>query len=365
MTYEPDDPPEPPPGYAYDDGPPPAVYDHEPEPPPETYDDEPEPFFTAYAAAEPPAMDLPPAEPPDNWSWLDARFVGMEQVDADGAVTGYEVGCVDLYADTVSGDLGGTFLRVQAFDAGELEQAEELLNRLNNYAYDRGVGAYDVPKLAERAAAKMAGREGAEPPEWRALTPGEYALFEREFGLVEGPDPDIPPEYAHDDLLRTAYELGGVEVGVDEPDYYPAAQALEEIGLAADGFDPDRDPPPYYDAATHTAYWIGVYQPDPNDPEVCVASILSLTRDPGTGDYEAQLAPCVVGDWDKAYAASEHLISVAERSDDIERVFEAAEGMAIASNQRDEWQHERGVELEPDSARDIGAYAAQQWELDL
>ena len=73
----------------------------------------------------------------------------------------------------------------------------------------------------------------------------------------------------------------------------------------------------------------------------------------------------MVGDWEKAYEASEHLIGIAERSDDIERVFEAAEGMAIASQQRDEWQHERGVELEPDSARDIGEYAAQQWELDL
>jgi hypothetical protein len=157
--------------------------------------------------------------------------------------------------------------------------------------------------------------------------------------------------------------LGGVEVEMDDP--RPAAQALEDIGLAAEGFDPDQDLPPHYDAATHTAYWIGVYQPDPGDEEVCVASILSLTRDPDTGAYEAQLAPCVAGDWDKAYAASEHLIAIAERSDDIERVFEAAEGMAIAADQREAWQHDRGVALEPASAQDIADYAAQQWELDL
>jgi hypothetical protein len=272
---------------------------------------------------------------------------------------------VDLYADTVSGDLGGTFLRVQAFEPDELDQAEDLFNRLNNYAYDQGMDAHDIPDLAERAAAKIAGREGEESPEWRALTPNEYALFEREFGLAQEPEPDIPPEYAHDELLRAAYELGGVAVEIEEPEHYPAAQALEDIGLSADGFDPDRDPPPFYDEATNTAYWIGVYQPDLDDREVCIASILSLTRDPDSGAYEALLAPCVVGDWDKAYEASEHLIGVADRSDDIERVFEAAEGMAIAGNQRDEWQHERGVELEPDSARDIGEYAAQQWELDL
>ena len=39
--------------------------------------------------------------------------------------------------------------------------------------------------------------------------------------------------------------------------------------------------------------------------------------------------------------------------------------MAIAANQREGWQHERGVSLEPESAQSIGDYAAQQWELDL
>ncbi|NLF78262.1 MAG: hypothetical protein GX573_21425 [Chloroflexi bacterium] len=378
MTYEPDTfPPEPPPDYEYDYEPPPeALRDMPPPPdalrfmdeaPPESYDYEPEPFVVSPDQPPLPGFEPPPAPPaPDNWSWLDARFVGLEQVDANGDLTGYEVGCVDLYADTVSGDLGGTFLRVQAFAPDELDQAEDLFNRLNNYAYDQGMGAHDIPDLAERAAAKIAGREGLEAPQWRALTPDEYTLFEREFGLARDPDPDVPPEYAHDDLLRAAYELGGVEVEVEEePEHYPAAQALEEIGLSADGFDPDRDPPPFYDQATNTAYWIGVYQPDPDDRDICVASILSLTRDPDSGAYEAQLAPCMVGDWNKAYEASEHLIGVADRSDDIERVFEAAEGMAIAGNQRGEWQHERGVELEPDSARDIGEYAAQQWELDL
>ena len=219
--------------------------------------------------------------------------------------------------------------------------------------------------MAERAAAKIASREGVDTPKWRALSPDEYTLFEREFGLGRNSDTDIPPEYTHDDLLRTAYELGGVAVDLEEPEHYPAAQALEEIGLAADGFDPDRDLPPFYDAQTNTAYWIGVYQPDPDDLELCVASILSLTRDPDSGAYEAQIAPCMVGDWDQAYQASEHLMGIAERSDDIERVFEAAEGMAIAGYQREGWQHARGVELEPNSAQDIGAYAAQQWELDL
>jgi hypothetical protein len=42
-------------------------------------------------------------------------FCGLEQHDAGGNLSGYEVGCVDLYANTMTGDLGGSFLRVQAY----------------------------------------------------------------------------------------------------------------------------------------------------------------------------------------------------------------------------------------------------------
>jgi hypothetical protein len=98
---------------------------------------------------------------------------------------------------------------------------------------------------------------------------------------------------------------------------------------------------------------------------VCVASILSLTRDADTGEYDAQLAPCMVGDWNQAYAASRHLIRIAERRADIGRVFEAAEGMAIAADQREAWQYERGVPLGPDTSQDLGEYAADQWEVAL
>jgi hypothetical protein len=332
------------------------------EPPPEDYADyEPEPFMVAPGQQSLPGFEQPSAEPHDTWAWLDARFVGLEQVDDRGNLTGYEVGCVDLYADTVSGDLGGTFLRVQAFGPDERDKAEDLFNRLNSYAYEKDMAAHELPGLAEKVARKIAGREGYEPPQWRALTTDEYGLFAREFGITQENEPDVPPEYAQDELLRTAYELGGVEV--EQPD--PAAQALHRIGLSAEGFDPDRDMPPFYDEATNTAYWVGIYQPQADDREVCFASILSLTRDTESGAYEAQLAPCMVGDWDQAYSASEHLIGIAERSKDIERVFEAAEGMAIAANQREGWQHERGVSLEPESAQSIGDYAAQQWELDL
>jgi hypothetical protein len=333
--------------------------------PPDWYDVEPGPFLSLPAPDQPALPGFEPlATRDERWVWLEARLVGLEQRDRAGEVSGYEVGCVDLYASTISGDLGGGYLPVQTFAPDERARAEDFFSRLAGYADVKDLAAHDLPDLAERAAAQIATREGHDPPGWRGLTPEEYGRYESEFGLVETARPeDSPPDYAHDDLLRLAYELGGVVVELEEP--RPAAQTLSEIGLATGDFDPDADRPPFYDAATNTAYWIGVYQPDPGDREMCVASILSLTRDAETGAYDAQLAPCMVGDWDQAYAASQHLIRIAEHRADIERVFEAAEGMAIAANQREAWQHARGMALEPDMAQDLGEYAADQWEVKL
>jgi hypothetical protein len=114
-----------------------------------------------------------------------------------------------------------------------------------------GLGARR-PDLAERVAAKIAGREGLEPPLWRALTPGEYGLFEREFGLAQEAEPDIPPEYAHDDLLRTAYELGGRSRD-GRAEQYPAAQAMEETGCPPMVLTPIRHAA-FLRCSTNTAY---------------------------------------------------------------------------------------------------------------
>jgi hypothetical protein len=79
---------------------------------------------------------------------------------------------------------------------------------------------------------------------------------------------------------------------------------------------------------------------------------------------EAQLAPCVPGDWDKAYTSAEYLIQVAQRGG-IEQVFDTAEGMALATDQREFWETERGVALEPDTTREIADHARETWEVEL
>jgi len=79
---------------------------------------------------------------------------------------------------------------------------------------------------------------------------------------------------------------------------------------------------------------------------------------------EAQLAPCVPGEWDKAYASAEYLIQVAQKGG-IDRCFDAAEGMALATDQRELWENERGMALEPEAAHEIANYTRDAWEVEL
>jgi hypothetical protein len=306
---------------------------------------------------------LEPPEPADEgWGWHDARLIGVERETDDG--TRYEIGAIDVYANLNTGDLGGTYLPVASFE--DVDVAAAFYHTLQEQMHDQGLPAYQVPEFAEARAAEM----NPEPENWRGATPEEYAAYEHLRDLEDGGigGRDELPDTAIDPLIQTAIELGGVvvepEVETPQIEDGSAFQALNAIGIEAENFDPTKDPPPFYDAETGTAYWIGVFQPDKEDRENCVTSILSLGRNPETGEMEAQLAPCVPGEWDKAYASAEYLIQVAQKGG-IDRCFDAAEGMALATDQRELWENERGVALEPDAAREIADYTRDAWEVEL
>ncbi len=302
----------------------------------------------------------------EGWGWHDARLIGVERETDDG--TRYEIGAMDVYANVNTGDLGGSYLPVASFE--DVDVAAAFYHNLQEQMHDQGLPAYQVPEFAEARAAEM----NPEPEQWRGATLEEYAAYEHLRDLEDGGigGRDEPPDYVVDPLLQTAIELGGVvravepEMEVPTPDIedQSAFQALSAIGIEAENFDPTKDPPPFYDAETGTAYWIGVFQPDKEDRENCVTSILSLGRNPETGELEAQLAPCVPGEWDKAYNAAEYLIQVAQKGG-IDRCFDAAEGMALATDQRELWENERGVALEPEAAREIADYTRDAWEVEL
>ncbi|MDX1994384.1 MAG: hypothetical protein SF029_18520 [bacterium] len=303
-------------------------------------------------------------EPTDaGWSWHDARLIGVERAAETGVQ--YEIGCIDVYANVHSGDLGGSYLPIATLD--DVDAATHFYHDLEAEIHQQALPNYAVPQFAE-AVVERSGRT----PEWVGAAQAEYEAYDYLRDLETGHlnSRDEPPDQAIDPLIETARQLGGViaeremEGEALTPEDRAAFQALNAIGIEADGFDPSQDPPPFYDAQTGTAYWIGVFQPDKDDTENCITSILSLGRNPDTGEVEAQLAPCVPGDWDKAYRASEFLIDVAQKGG-IERCFDAAEGMALATDQRDLWENERGVPLDTGVVQDIADYTRETWEVEL
>jgi hypothetical protein len=252
-------------------------------------------------------------------------LIGVERPDDEG--TQYEIGCLELYSNSHTGEVGGHYLPMAAFS--DREVASAFYQDLNREMEEQGLAAHEVRDFAQDKTVAL----NEEPQAWREAGHEEYAayVYLRDLQSVDLIGRDDPPPQALDGLAVTLAELGGVPVPLEleQPAMAdPSAfQALNAIGLEAEGFDPAREPPPFYDGDTGTAYWIGVFQPDKEDHENCVTSILSLGRYPETGEMEAQLAPCVPGDWDKAYSAAEYLIEVAQKGG-IERCFEAAEGMA-------------------------------------
>jgi hypothetical protein len=263
---------------------------------------------------------------------VDARFIGMEHQTPAGQTVGYSIGCIEAYNDG-----SASYLEVGYFD--ELAEVMEVYQQLQT-PIDKGwIAPHSVHEFAEFAAG-----ENEMLPEWREASSDEESVY-------SWYAPDRPSLDVHDAAQKSARDEG-------------VFSALSAIGVKPEDFDPSQDPPPYYDPETGTAYWIGIFQPDMDDPVHCVASILSLGRNEETGELEAQLAPCVPGDWDKTYASSQHLLGVMER-DGLEACFLAAESMAIATDQRDLWNKDRGMVLGEDYAHETADYTRHIWGIEL
>lgn len=332
-----------------------SYLDDMPQPPPIDYSDDDfylpdEPYSVADVVDELPDQwhslpDMPPdvgvAPPNDDspsWRWHEARLIGVLR-DGDRP---YEVGAVDMYTDTHSGDIGGSYLPISTF--ADHDQATDFFYELKERVRREADTPADMLRLLEAEANALS----PDPVTWQSPTAAEYAAYDRARGL----DADVPAPEAVDPLLAEAQRLGGV-LQVD-----PQAQALDAIGLRSDALAGDP-PPAFYDEASDTRYWIGVFQADEADRDNCMTAILSLGPD-DDGGLAAQLAPCAVGDRDRAYANAEFLIERAQQGG-IERVFDAAEAMARGADQRDLWQTSRGMALDEPSAQAI----AGAWEADI
>ncbi len=332
-------------------------------------DDDPfEPFASPDVGAVASPSTVSSYSTDDGWGWHDATIVAVGRVLEDGEQEQYSIGAVDLYANVNTGDLGGSYIEIETFD--DIDQAAAYYHELQEDIHERGLLPFQLVDYAGERAAERAAARGEPVPEWRGATDVEYAAYEEMRSLDAPGAPDLPPDDLDLDAIFAgdvpdlSERFGDTDTRAPTADETAAFKALREIGIATDGFDPDADPPPFIDPDTGTAYWIGVFQPDRDDPDNCVTSILSLGRDPDTGEMEAQLAPCVPGDWDKTHEAAEYLLGVIERGG-IERAFETAEGMALATDQRELWEAERGLPLEPEAAQELAEYTREEWEIDL
>ena len=297
----------------------------------------------------------------DTWAWTDAKLIGVERTGDDG--TQFEIGCMDVYADTNTGDLGAQYLPIATFS--DVDVASAFYHDLQREIHENELSAGSISTFAEEVANRFNPTSS-----WRNATLDEYSAYEAlgDADSIAIDAADSPPPPIMDELVQTAAELTSVQQ-LDERftanfEDKAAFQALSAIGIDAEGFDPAKDPPPFYDAESGTAYWIGVFQADEADRENCITSILSLGRNAETGTLEAQLAPCMPGTWDKTYGAAEYLIEVAQQNG-IAHCFDAAEGMALATEQRDLWETSLGLPLEADTAQAIADYTRDTWEMDL
>lgn len=257
----------------------------------------------------------------DAWRWQDTRLVGVERDQTEC----YEIGAIDVYAHIETGEVAGQYLPLMQF--ADQDTAIEQFNVLDEQLAQQ-------PLDGQRAFLEAQ----TDNMEWQPAGAAEFDAYHYITTLQN----DAPPLDAIDPLLEQAFELGGVDMPTPEAPQSPTHSALDEIGLRL--AYADLEPPMFTDEATNTHFWIGVFQPDTSDTENCITSILSLTPDEN-GGYQAQLAPCLIGNMDTAYSNATFLIEKAQQGG-MDHAFDAAEAMARGSQQHDIWQNDRGIPME-------------------
>lgn len=120
-----------------------------------SYDPFAEPFVPSAPITAPVSVSanqdrIEPDERDSHWSWHDAALVGVKRTNASGDVQ-YEVGCVDLYANTQSGDLGGNYLRLDSF--ADVDAAA------GYYRTDSSFCSKDVTQVNERKSEMMSAKK--------------------------------------------------------------------------------------------------------------------------------------------------------------------------------------------------------------
>lgn len=283
----------------------------------------------------PPASDGLSIERDSTWRLQHTGILIEEVLGDNSSPDHYSVGVMEVWQDPQTGDQTGAYLHMA--DAPHLARAEEMRGNIYRLADEAEVAEADLGNFAH-GLIKHRG-------EWQPLTEAQWEVADQSLAPDTPNFQDDVTWAARDRLLAQVFEMAGDELEREEIDQSHELQTvMRGLGLQAEDFDPTVTPPPLFDENTNTAYWIGVYQPDPANPKEAITSILSIQQDE-VGQSVAHLAPVATGDWDHAYHTAEYLLGVAERTQDVGQVLDAAEGMAVATQQRELW----GIQVEPDS----------------
>ncbi|MBZ0310382.1 MAG: hypothetical protein K8I82_30250 [Anaerolineae bacterium] len=301
--------------------------------PDEVYADPPDMFFETGIA--PQGIPTPASHIERDTSWqLQHSQIMIEAIQSDPHAdpTGYAVGVVEVWQDPQTGDQAGTYLHMA--DAPYLQRAEEMQSNIYRLVDEAGVSEAEFGNFAHGL---IKGRG-----EWQPLTDAQWRQVDNTLA-PDTPNFDDDVLWAERDrLLAQAFEA--VE---SEPPILPNYdQAVKDLGIQIEGFDPNTTPPPLFDAKTNTAYWIGVYQ-DPETPDQGITSLLSIQMDENDTP-QARLAPVAMGDLDHAQRTAEYLLTVAERTQDVGQMLDAAESMAVATQHRELWEAGQGIAVEAD-----------------
>jgi hypothetical protein len=163
--------------------------------------------------------------PPDaGWHWHDAALIVFERRDAGRSE--YAVGAVDLYANALTGDLGGSYLELGAFS--DLDRAADQYTRLQTAIDEQMLLPFQLADYLDRRL-----QDNAHKPEWRTAGPAEYAAYEA-IRSIDFPEQAISAEYAFTSGITEDGEpsLQAIKRWPDGSEIREARQTLDTYGMS-------------------------------------------------------------------------------------------------------------------------------------
>ncbi len=178
------------------------------------------------SAMTPPLQDKAASYDVDaGWHWHDAALIVFERENAGRSE--YAVGAVDLYANANTGDLGGSYLELAAFDT--IDRAAHAYRDLQAQVDERMMLPFQLTDYLDQRAQQR----GQQPPVWRAAGPAEYAAYAA-IRSLDAPEPPTEAEYHFSTGISEDGEpaLQAVKRWPEQGDTREVRQTLDTFGMS-------------------------------------------------------------------------------------------------------------------------------------